>query len=145
MMNGSVLALVADGRDARFFSRAALGAVLVELGDKHMCADPGEPARDHVPRVFDRIGGGRHGVEDHLTPHEAAEAAFLHKVAERVNQIVARGAFENLVLCAPPRALGVLRSSLSESSRDRIRLTIDKDLCRETSAEIDTRLAELRI
>ena len=144
-MNGSVLALVADGRDARFFSRAAPGAALVELVDKHMCADPGEPARDHVPRVFDRFGGGRHGVEDHLTPHEAAEAAFLHKVAERVNQTVARGAFEHLVLCAPPRALGILRSSISEGSRDRIRLSIDKDLCKETRAEIDARLTELRI
>jgi protein required for attachment to host cells len=51
----------------------------------------------------------------------------------------------NLVLFAPPKALGQMRSSLSALARGRLALSVDKDITKETPAEIDKRLRDARI
>jgi protein required for attachment to host cells len=50
-----------------------------------------------------------------------------------------------LVLCAPPRALGILRAALIPGARERLTLSWDKDITRETPSEIDARLQELHV
>ena len=145
MLTGSTLVVVADGAVARFLSRARPGARLVELVDKCMQIPPIERERDRPARTHDRVGNGRHAIEQRLTAHEAAEVAFLAEVIGRTVEIMRFVETSALVLCAPPRALGVLRGALSSEARERLTLSWGKDIIKETPAEIDARLAELNV
>ena len=113
MLSDTTLIVVADGGVARFLSRARPGARLAELVDVRMGAEAMEPARDRPPRVHDSVGSGRHAIERRPNPHDAAEDAFLQSVAEKTHELIRLNKISQLVLCAPPRALGVLRAALS--------------------------------
>jgi protein required for attachment to host cells len=145
MLEGSTLVVVADGALARFSGRTRLGARLVELIDKRMLIDEAAPERDRAPRINDRFGGGRHKIEHRLTAHEAAEEAFLADVASRIETTLRQDEAARLVLCAPPKALGLLRKALPEPARERLTLSLHKDLTKETPAAIGQRLRDLRV
>jgi protein required for attachment to host cells len=145
MLTGSTLVVVADGAIARFFRRARPGLRLAELPDRHMLIDAGEPERDRPARTHDRKGAGRHAVENRLSAHEIAEERFLVRVADKAIELVRSENPSQLVLCAPPKALGILRGALSSDAQDRLTLSWGKDITKETSAEIDERLKELRV
>jgi len=144
MLSDTTLIVVADGGVARFLSRARPGARLAELVDVRMGAEAMEPARDRPPRVHDSVGSGRHAIERRPNPHDAAEDAFLQSVAEKTHELIRLNKISQLVLCAPPRALGVLRAALSPQARERLTLSWDKDITKETPAEIDKRLRQFK-
>jgi protein required for attachment to host cells len=145
MLTGSTLVVVADGAIARFLTRARAGARLVEIVDSDMHIKPSPPMRDRPMRTQDRTGMRRHAIESRQNPRDAAEEDFLKNVAVRALDLLANDKTARLVLCAPPRALGVLRAALTADARERLTLSWDKDITKETSAEIDTRLQELRV
>ena len=144
MLSDTTLIVVADGGVARFLSRARPGARLAELVDVRMGAEAMEPARDRPPRVHDSVGSGRHAIERRPNPHDAAEDAFLQSVAEKTHELIRLNKISQLVLCAPPRALGVLRAALSPQARERLTLSWDKDITKETPAEIDKLLRQFK-
>jgi protein required for attachment to host cells len=144
MLSDSTLIVVADGGVARFLSRARPGARLAELVDVRMGAEAMEPARDRPARAHDRMGAGRHAIERRLSPRDAAEAAFLQGVAEKTTELIRLNKISQLVLCAPPRALGVLRAALSSEASERLTLSCDLDITKETPSEIDERLRRFK-
>lgn len=143
MLVGPELVLVADGASARFFERRMPEAKLVELEDLHMAIGHRSVERDRAPRAFDRVGTGRHAMERRLTAHEADEQAFLIQVSDRLNDVIAESRFLHLVVCAPPKALGLLRSRLKPSGMEKLILSIGKDISKETITEVDARLRKL--
>jgi protein required for attachment to host cells len=134
-----ILVVAADAGAARWFECTRLGAPLRQVGEKTKAPDPAE--RDRPFRVHDRFGAARHAVEPRRSPRRAAEERFLGEVA----QAVAHEQFDALVLCAPPRALGVLRDRLPEAVRDRVILTSAKDCLRDTPSDLAMRLEELAL
>jgi protein required for attachment to host cells len=143
MPEGSTLVIVADGAVARFLGRARPGARLVELVDRNMRADLPAPCRDRPARAHDRFGMGRHAIDTRRNPQSVAEEQFLNNVAAEALGMLTSGGIAQLVLCAPPRALGVLRAALSSEAREKLTLSWGKDITKETPAEIDKRLKEL--
>jgi protein required for attachment to host cells len=117
----------------------------VESDDLRMTADAARPARDRPARVHDSLGAHRHGVESHLDPHEASEAAFLASVLDRAAALVRASSHASLVLCAPPRALGLLRGNLPPDVRERLVLSVDKDVTKETPRQLDARFKNLHV
>jgi protein required for attachment to host cells len=100
--DATTLVVVADGRRARLLEQLRLGGPLHDrpdwLGFKEH--------HDHVP----------HG---HI-PHDGdqrdrAERAFLKDLAQRLETVAALHPFDQLILVAPPRALGCLRQALPPS------------------------------
>ena len=75
--------------------------------------------------------------------HEVAEADFIRSVAHRLDETVRSQGVKDLVIVAPPRTLGELRSFLSSSVRTIITSEVDKELARLTTAEIERHLAAL--
>jgi protein required for attachment to host cells len=140
MMKWPVLVIVADGGGARFFVRERANAALVERHDLAMHAAPAAPPRDRPARVHDRMGPARHNIEPRQFPRAAATAKFLEAVADAVNAAAGASAFKSLVLCAPPRPLGVLRAHLSDLSRQRLATVLAKDYLRATAAQLDASL-----
>lgn len=143
MNAGPTWIVVADASRARFFERRALNAQMAELGDLAMSAPPLEAPRDRPPRVHDRQGPTRHSVEPRASPRTAAANHFLHTVAERINRAAGDGAFTQLVLCAPPRALGAIRDGLADAAKRSVVAAIDKDLTRESAKTLQQHLDDL--
>jgi protein required for attachment to host cells len=69
-------------------------------------------------------------MEPRHDPHELEKESFGRYVASVVNAAAGRKAFDQLVLVAPPRALGVLRAALDEHARGRLVGEVAKDLVR---------------
>jgi protein required for attachment to host cells len=66
-------------------------------------------------RVF--ASGERRAATEENDFHQQKAEQFLSEVAEHINQFVAAGRIRSLALVAPARALGVLRSRISEQTR----------------------------
>ena len=145
MLAGSTLVVVADGAVGRFLNRMRPGVPLVELVDHRMEIGAIEGERDRPPRVNDSFGRGRHSIENRLTAHEAAEEAFLQDVADRAVSLLRSRKDFHLVLCAPPKALGFLKNALSDDARERLALSLGKDITKEIPADIDHRLRDLHV
>src|SRR5262245_42774493 len=112
LQNGPAWFLVADGRRARLLTEARRGAALEEAWSIEISADAMYDPRDRPPRGFDRVGSGRHAMDKGRNLHEAEEEKFLKRVADRVGDGEKHKQFVHLVIAAPPRALGLLRSLL---------------------------------
>lgn len=75
--------------------------------------------------------------------HEAEEEKFLKRLADRVSEAQKRGSFEHLVIAAPPRALGFLRSVLPDAVKAKVRAETANDLVDEDGRALKVRLREL--
>lgn len=143
--NGKAWFLVADGRRARVFVEERRGAALqgpddwdLEIEDQDLY----QP-QDRRARHSNRVGMGKHTVGNGRNLHEAEEANFLKRLAERLGEAEKRRQFEHLVIAAPPRALGALRELLPDAVQSRIRAETAKDLLDEDDASLRARLRDL--
>lgn len=132
-----ILVVSSDAGSARFFECARIGGPLIEIEAKAMHAEAPR-VRSKPPRVHDRLGPGRHVIEARQTPRDAAEIGFLKSVAGRINEDAE--CFDEVVLCAPPRPLGVLREHLSKAVRERMSAELAKDFVRQSGAELSRAL-----
>jgi protein required for attachment to host cells len=145
LQHGPAWFLLADGRRARVLIEQRRGAALEAPADLEMEIGPDElyDPQDRPPRSFDRMGSGRHAMDKGRSLHEQEEHNFLRRVAERIGEAEKHGAFDHLVVAAPPRALGVLRELLPAAVRGRIRAETAKDLLDEEAPKLRERLREL--
>ena len=128
--------IVADGGGARFFVRLLQDLPLREIEELAETAD----LLHGADKTHDHVGHGHHAVLARTTPHERAEHVFLRKVAGQIDRAVIENEVGSLVLCAPPRALGLLRDFISENARRLIACEIVKDAVHEPVASIDARM-----
>lgn len=83
---------------------------------------------DRPGRTFDSVGLGRHAKEPRTDPREVERVRFTREIADALEEGLKRGAYDRLVLVAPPRTLGQLRAELPKAVRDRVSVELDKDL-----------------
>lgn len=93
--------------------------------------EPQPPSRelgtDRPGRNFSSDGFSRSAnIETDL--HAQAEADFLTRIAEALDQVVREREVKNLLLVAPPKALGLLRGKLSAAVKAVISGELGKDL-----------------
>lgn len=106
--------LVCDSQQARVFEVAGQGRVDF-LGDYGSELPPNrEIAADRPGRTFDRAGPGRHAMEPRNDAHRQAKRNFLREMADRLDRSCRSGDFTDLVVIAPPTALGDLRAAFSK-------------------------------
>ena len=138
--------IVCDGAKALFLRNDG-DAGLVNLTVVDHLSQPDEATRDlgsdQPGRVHQSQGAGRSAMED-TDWHEQAEADFLKDVARKVEQLVNTHEIKAMMLVAPPRALGILRSELSGLPAGVLRAEVDKDLVKLTVSEIEKHLAALK-
>ena len=90
-------------------------------------------------RVHQSMGTARSTIEQ-TDWHDEAERAFLHCLANKLDQALKASQAKALIVVAPPRALGMLRQNYSPSIRHALRSEIDKDLVKFPIYEIEKRL-----
>jgi protein required for attachment to host cells len=143
LQEGRTWFLVADGRRARLLSEARRGAQLEEPWSMEIGPEDMYDEQDRPPRSFDRTGMGRHAMDKGRDLHEQEEEKFLKRVSERVGEAEKQKQFDHLVIAAPPRALGLLRTMLPPNAQARIRAATPKDVLDEDVGRLRARLVEL--
>jgi protein required for attachment to host cells len=81
-----------------------------------------KPGRTHSSNGVSRSATGETDL------HEQAEADFLTRIAAALDQVVREHEVKNLLLVAPPKALGLLRGKLSPAVKSVVSGEVGKDL-----------------
>lgn len=135
--------VVCDGAKALFLQNAGDSRVL-NLKVMETLTQPDEPSREQGTgrpgRVYQSVGEARSSMEE-TDWHEQAEAGFLKEVAEKLGHMARSGEIENVVLVAPPRALGILRAQLGEEAAGVVRGEVAKDYVKMPVPDIEKHLA----
>jgi len=98
---------------------------------------------DRQARAFERGNPTRHAIEPKTDPRDQLKAQHLADIARRVEQQHLAGAFDRLVVVAPPHALGVLRGAIGDRLRAVVRGEIAKDLTKVPDHEVAAHLADV--
>ena len=98
-----------------------------------------ELGTDAPGRAIQSVGSARSAMEQ-TDWHDQAEQRFLGDLVKRLDAAVKAGDAKSIILVAPPRALGVLRQSLSNGLRGAVRAEIDKDYVKMLVHEIEKHL-----
>lgn len=80
--------------------------------------------------------GNRSAVEG-TDWHELGEERFALGIVEQLYAAAQKGRYDQLVLCAPPRLMGVIRKKIHKIVRERIVAEIEKDLTGHPIDEIE--------
>lgn len=123
--------VLADSARARVVSNEGPGRGVITAPDKVFQGanlSGREIQADRAGRTFDSAGQGRHAMEPRTDPRDVAKQDFIRQVAAFLDDENNRGAFDRLIVVAPPKALGLMRAALSEQVKSRITGELNKDL-----------------
>ncbi|MBY0530877.1 MAG: host attachment family protein [Xanthobacteraceae bacterium] len=94
---------------------------------------------DKPGRSHSSVGPGRSAVGQ-TDWHDQAEERFLKNLAEKIHLAVHGGKTKELVIVAPPRALGMIRENYTPAIKGALREEIDKDLVKMPLDQIEKNL-----
>jgi protein required for attachment to host cells len=141
--------VIADGMHARILRQDKRGAPLVPALDRELY----EPAAhgfsrdlksDAPGRGFDGAGA-RHAMEPRVDPKTHEKQMFAKRVAELINGAALRKTFDQLVLVAPPKTLGELRTQLGGPAKKAVIGELSHDLVKTPISELPQHLADVLI
>ncbi len=93
-----------------------------------------EQGTDKPPRS-NNLAGDRSSIE--MTDfHQQAEDRFVMQIAADMEKDLQAGEFEELVVVAPPVALGVYRKAASKKLQQATLMEINKDLTKHAATEV---------
>lgn len=123
--------LIADGATARVVSDGGEGRSLVPVDDLRLAGNnlpDRDLAADRPGRAFDRAGTGRHAMEPRTVPHRIEHERFAREIVAALEQARQQNRFDHLILVAPPRMMGDLRSLLPPVIAEAVSGELTKDL-----------------
>ncbi len=136
--------LVADSTRARIFTADTPSSPLEEiedfshaegrLHDREITSD--------LPGRIKSVGGGGHAFEQPTDPKKHEADNFSHHVAQFLEDAHNTNRFEQLLIVAPPTFLGLLRNQLPEPIKRLVCFELDKEITRQSAAEIRQHLPE---
>lgn len=140
--------LVAHDAGARFFENDGPGKG-IELVDEIAHAEGRERDRDfdadRPGRSFRKHSADprRAAMSRSQTPHDRAVSDFARELGQKLQQARVQNRYERLVLVAPPRFLGLLRSALDSPTSQLVVGSLDKDLAAAKEPELIKHLGEV--
>jgi protein required for attachment to host cells len=130
--------LVTDGGRALVFrnegdiGRPSLAAVRNYDNDTPPTRDLGT---DKPSRVQESVGARRSAAEQ-TDLHQQAEDRFIERVAADMDSDLKAGDFAELIVVAPPVALGAYRKAATQAVQKATVMEINKDLTKHNSGDI---------
>ena len=143
--------MVADSARARFFVHSKESPNLMPASNADMVGlESRRHARDlrsdKPGRSFSSARGGlRHAFEPPHDYRKLEKHKFVASVASALGEARERKEFDRLILVAPRRTLGELRSLMPQQVRDCLSGEIAKDLSNEPPSRLWTRLTALGV
>lgn len=138
--------LIADGARARVVRYEGPVEGLVPALDKDFVSVHSatrELGSDKPGRGQGGASGSRQVFEDRVDWHTYEKHLFAVALAGELEHAQDRGAFDDLVLIAPPKALGELRMALSKKVKDCVSAELDKDLTHVPVHELKDHLKDV--
>ncbi len=146
---------VLDSRRAQFYQRKPMhkepdqslshnGRRLEPIFDTSLVAESIEDyeiGRHQLGRVFESANPPRHSPSSHTGISEEIKLRFIRKIVETLEKCHAAKAFDQLVLVAPAKIIGILRKSLSADIKKSIITEVVKDLTHHQSEALSGFLA----
>ena len=131
--------MVADGRKMLFFRNDGdvdlLNLQVVSMAEKENPFNRDQMS-DAPGRAFASVGSGRSAYES-TDFHELEESRFDVETAAILKRGAMEGAYEKLIVVAPPKTLGELRKHYHKEVANRLVAEIPKDLTGHPVAEIE--------
>ena len=140
--------IVADGAKAHVFAREGRHGdlqVVTRLGSDDARARTSEIVSDRPGRAADGAGLGHHAYEPKSDPHRHAEETFVKSLSDYIAGQPSPAPFDQLILVAPARTLGLLRRDLPKRLQEFVRHEVEKDLVNLTDDAIARHIAALDI
>jgi protein required for attachment to host cells len=138
--------LIADGARARIFENDGPGHGISEL-TQHAREIDLKASRDidaDAPgRTFDSGGQGRHAMEPPTDAKKHEKQSFHAELADLLKKSLDKGAYDRVVLVAPPATLGDLRGSLDKTVLNVIHGELAKDLTKVSAHDLPGHLGEV--
>lgn len=134
--------LVTDASQARILEMRSLAGPLAAVPDFDMIAEDThgfarDLKSDRPGRAFAGAGAtSRSAMPPHHDPHQLAKDRFAKSVATQINRAFEAKRFAQLVVIAPPHALGILRQELDAAVREATAAEINKDLVKADRDDI---------
>lgn len=125
--------LIADGARARIVYNDGVGRGLAPAFPNEFVA-PASRVRtrdlgtDKPGRSFESADGSRHAMEPRTDRHREEKRQFAKSMARVLDQAAEKRAFNRLILVAPPKSLGSLRTAMKQKTRALVTAEIPKDL-----------------
>lgn len=136
--------VVADGEKALFLKNVG-DATYPNLSVVREMREENPPTReqgtDRPGRYSDGPSVHRSAVEE-VDWHRVAKERFADEIAERLYALAHRGAFDEIVLVAPPLVLGEMRKKLHKEVGDKVVGEVPKTLTNHSLPEIERLLTE---
>jgi protein required for attachment to host cells len=138
IVNGTWV-LIGDGQRALFLINEG-DEELLNLRRLSVEERENPPAReqgtDAPGRAYSSVGQIRSAVEN-TDWHEFEKERFAISIAEQINKAAHAGAFDHIVIVAPPKILGDLRREYSKATEAKVIAEINKDLTHHQIDEIE--------
>jgi protein required for attachment to host cells len=112
--DGRTLVVAADGGRARLFEESRHGGPLTEHSEWMAGVAPRSFRKSGSGGVHDRMGHAIHGVAT-VTAGDKSARDFLAQLVARLARLADEHDFDQLIVFAPPRVLGVLREALPKA------------------------------
>lgn len=135
--------LVADGARGRVFVSEGPGRGITELPDRSFAGTrlrSHDLGSDRPGRSIGTDGRGRHALAPPSDLHQQAEREFLKGIVDWLAEQEQAGRFDQLVVIAPPHALGELRQLLPRPLAQKLVQELGLDLTRADAREIGVHL-----
>lgn len=135
--NGALI-LVGDGRKALFLRNKG-AQTHIELTAERVLEQDDPPTREQGTDRPGRYRGGDGAAKSAFEQtdwHQLAEDRFAVEISDALNRLARENKFNQLILVAPPKVLGVLRTHLHKETAARIVGEIHKDLTAHPIPEI---------
>jgi protein required for attachment to host cells len=91
-------------------------------------------------RTMSSVGHGRSAYQQ-TDWHDQAEETFLKRVVHHLDVSLLSGKTKSMIIVAPPRALGLMRTAYSSALKEAIRAELDKDFVKMPVHEIEKHLS----
>lgn len=137
--------LIADGGRARVLENLGPGKGAREVQQMASHADlprTHDLVTDRQSRVHESGNATRHAIEPKTDPHEQLKHKHLEAIAAHVDASLAAGAFDRLVVVAPPHVLGILRTAFTDRVRAAVTGELGKDLTKTPDHELASHLGD---
>lgn len=142
-MRHGTLVVVADGSKALYLRNQGDNTHIdLRVIDVEQQVNP--PNREQVSDRPGRYRDNTHSKSavEQADWHTLAESHFAHDVAEHLNAGALNGSYAQLVIVAPARTMGEIRSGLRRETRERLVSEVTKDLTNHPLSEVETLLAD---
>jgi protein required for attachment to host cells len=142
-ISNGALVLVGDGRKALFLRNRG-NEENVDLVAERVLEQDNPPTReqgsDRPGRLHGSDGNARSAIEE-TDWHQLAEDRFAEEIADALYRMAHAQQFDELVVVAPPKVLGVLRGAWHKEVSSRIVAEVPKDLTTHSVPEVSELLS----